>query len=167
MFFSCKDSLKEKSHSCKSFIFKGVPAAVFNLILESANLKLFEVIRLQLFQAQTVVWDALSGTLKYFFQVFALPLTSGVIMTEPFTISGSSSFCAKQGLQCFHILYRSFATAALKTKGRLNIRVVGYRRVQKQFGYLHSQFISNTTVFIFSPQYFNVIFDFQLSTMLF
>lgn len=54
----------------------------------------------------------------------------------------------------------SFATAALKTKGCLNIRVVGYKRVKKQFGYLHSQFISNTAVFIFSSQYFNVIFDF-------
>lgn len=70
MFCSFKDSLKEKPHSCKSFIFMGVPAAVFNLVLESVNLKLFDVIRLQLFQAQTVVWDALSGTLEHFFQVF-------------------------------------------------------------------------------------------------
>lgn len=64
MFYSLQDSFKKKkkSHSCKSFIFKEVPAVVFNLVLEYPNLKLFEAIGLQLFQAQTVVWDALSRT---------------------------------------------------------------------------------------------------------
>lgn len=37
---------------------------------------------------------------------------------------------------------------------------MGYKRVKKQFGYLDSQFISGTVVFMCSPQYINVILDF-------